>query len=156
MRQAFAHEAILVVQPQADLRAPGAAITVALCGHWEHQPPCPLAAPPASGTMRSAWHARRLDSLEQAFDTVGLMSRNHDRELREARASYVGAVRRLDRAMRRFDESDIPMDPGPGREPYPWTAQHIGLILELREAIILVADTRRDWDRMRREWVAPH
>jgi hypothetical protein len=27
----------------ADSRAPGAAITVALCGHWEHEPPCPLA-----------------------------------------------------------------------------------------------------------------
>ena len=26
-----------------DLGAPGAAITVALCGHWEHEPPCPLA-----------------------------------------------------------------------------------------------------------------
>ncbi|MFD0857251.1 hypothetical protein ACFQ07_33920 [Actinomadura adrarensis] len=27
-----------------DLRAPGAAVTVALCGHWEHESPCPLAA----------------------------------------------------------------------------------------------------------------
>jgi hypothetical protein len=27
----------------ADERAPGAAITVALCGHWEHPSPCPLA-----------------------------------------------------------------------------------------------------------------
>ncbi len=26
-----------------DPRAPGGAITVALCGHWDHQPPCPLA-----------------------------------------------------------------------------------------------------------------
>ena len=44
MRHAFAHEAVLVMQPDADLRAPGAAITAALCGHWDHQPPCPLAA----------------------------------------------------------------------------------------------------------------
>jgi hypothetical protein len=29
--------------PGADVRAPGAAITVALCGHWDHAPPCPLA-----------------------------------------------------------------------------------------------------------------
>jgi hypothetical protein len=43
MRQAFAHEAVLVMGPDADIRAPGAAITVALCGHWDHQPPCPLA-----------------------------------------------------------------------------------------------------------------
>src|SRR5436309_2113653 len=26
-----------------DDRAPGGAITVALCGSWEHEPPCPLA-----------------------------------------------------------------------------------------------------------------
>lgn len=43
MRQAFAHEAILVMAPEADTRAPGAAITIELCGHWEHDPPCPLA-----------------------------------------------------------------------------------------------------------------
>ena len=84
------------------------------------------------------------------------MPRNHDRELREARASYIGAVRRLDRALRRFDESDIPMDPGPDREPYAWTAHHVGLIVELRDAITLVVSTRRDWDRMRREWLPPH
>ncbi|HEX2142044.1 MAG TPA: hypothetical protein VHK28_07220 [Candidatus Limnocylindria bacterium] len=40
----FAHDAVLTMGPEADLRAPGAAITVALCGHWEHEPPCPLAA----------------------------------------------------------------------------------------------------------------
>jgi hypothetical protein len=43
MRGAFAHDAVVRMTPEADLRAPGAAITVALCGHWEHQPPCPLA-----------------------------------------------------------------------------------------------------------------
>jgi hypothetical protein len=42
MRQAFAHEAILVMESGADERAPGAAVTVALCGHWDHEPPCPL------------------------------------------------------------------------------------------------------------------
>lgn len=43
MRQAFACEAVLIMAADADMRAPGAAITVALCGHWEHEPPCPLA-----------------------------------------------------------------------------------------------------------------
>jgi hypothetical protein len=43
MRQPFAHEAILDLAPDADAQAPGAAITTALCGHWEHAPPCPLA-----------------------------------------------------------------------------------------------------------------
>jgi hypothetical protein len=43
VRQAFAHEALLSMPPGADVAAAGAAVTVALCGHWEHQPPCPLA-----------------------------------------------------------------------------------------------------------------
>ena len=44
MRQAYAHEALLVMDPDGDDRGPGAAITVALCGRLEHEPPCPLAA----------------------------------------------------------------------------------------------------------------
>jgi hypothetical protein len=43
MRDAFAHDAVLRMAADADVRAPGAAVTVALCGHWEHDPPCPLA-----------------------------------------------------------------------------------------------------------------
>lgn len=42
MRQAFAHDAVLSMNPEADERTPGAAVTVALCGHWEHEPPCAL------------------------------------------------------------------------------------------------------------------
>lgn len=40
MRRAFAHEAVLVMATDGDLRAPGGAVTVALCGSWGHQPPC--------------------------------------------------------------------------------------------------------------------
>jgi hypothetical protein len=43
MRRPFAHDAVLSMDAEGDPRAPGAAITVALCGHWEHEPPCPLA-----------------------------------------------------------------------------------------------------------------
>jgi hypothetical protein len=43
MRHAFAHDAVLLMAPDDDIAAPGAAVTVALCGHWEHPPPCPLA-----------------------------------------------------------------------------------------------------------------
>jgi hypothetical protein len=43
MRQVYAHQATIVLTPGTDPGAPGAAITVALCGHWEHEPPCPLA-----------------------------------------------------------------------------------------------------------------
>ena len=43
MREAFVHEAILDMDPDADIRAPGAAVTLELCGQWNHEPPCPLA-----------------------------------------------------------------------------------------------------------------
>lgn len=41
-RQGFVHEALLI--GPVDDRGPGGAITLALCGSWEHPPPCPLAA----------------------------------------------------------------------------------------------------------------
>jgi hypothetical protein len=43
VREGFAHDAVLTMEPEGDVRAPGAAITVGLCGHWDHEPPCPLA-----------------------------------------------------------------------------------------------------------------
>lgn len=43
MRQVFAHDAVVALEDGGDIGAPGAAITAAVCGHWEHEPPCPLA-----------------------------------------------------------------------------------------------------------------
>lgn len=43
MRQAFAHEARMHMGVDQDDRALGGAVTLALCGSWEHEPPCPLA-----------------------------------------------------------------------------------------------------------------
>jgi hypothetical protein len=57
-RAAFAHDAVVVLDPGGDAAAPGGAITVALCGHWDHEPPCPLAphhtdrTPGSDGTIR--------------------------------------------------------------------------------------------------------
>jgi hypothetical protein len=42
-RRAFAHDAVLALEAGGDERVPGGAITVALCGSWSHEPPCPLA-----------------------------------------------------------------------------------------------------------------
>jgi hypothetical protein len=83
-------------------------------------------------------------------------SNSHDRDLRLARTAYVAAVRRLDAAMRHFDASDIPMDPGPVPQPRPWTAHHVALVREMAEAATAVLDRRREWDRLRREWIPPH
>lgn len=44
MHGLFVHEATLQFAANARTGAPGAAITTALCGSWEHPPPCPLAA----------------------------------------------------------------------------------------------------------------
>jgi hypothetical protein len=57
-RAAYAHDAVVVLDPGGDSRAAGGAITIALCGHWDHDPPCPLsphhtdASPAGDGTVR--------------------------------------------------------------------------------------------------------
>lgn len=43
MRTAFVHDALLDPDPALDHRAPGGAVTLALCGSLDHEPPCPLA-----------------------------------------------------------------------------------------------------------------
>lgn len=42
-KAAFVHQATVVMKADGDLRALGAAVTVGLCGSWDHPPPCPLA-----------------------------------------------------------------------------------------------------------------
>ena len=39
-RLAFVHEIELDLADGTDPAAPGAAVTTALCGHWEHEGPC--------------------------------------------------------------------------------------------------------------------
>lgn len=64
-RSAFAHDAVLAMESDADPRAPGAAITVALCGHWDHEPPCPLAPHHTSAERIGAEvHLRTLFAVE--------------------------------------------------------------------------------------------
>jgi hypothetical protein len=43
MRSVYAHEARVRMGTGGDPQAVGAAVTVALCGQWDHEPPCPLA-----------------------------------------------------------------------------------------------------------------
>ncbi|MBO9554946.1 hypothetical protein [Cellulomonas sp.] len=43
MRTAYAQTAVVALAPGADLAGPGAAVTLDLCGSWDHEPPCPLA-----------------------------------------------------------------------------------------------------------------
>jgi hypothetical protein len=65
MRHAYAHEAVLELAPDADIRAPGGAITTELCGHSEHAPPCPLAPHHTAAQRRGAQvHLRVLFATE--------------------------------------------------------------------------------------------
>ena len=77
------------------------------------------------------------------------MGPEHERELARRRLRYVGSVRRLDSALKVFDGSDIPMDPGGGAQPIPWTREHVRMITEVAEAFADVVTLRRDWDRLR-------
>jgi hypothetical protein len=42
-RQPYAHDAVVAMGPDEDDGAPGATVTIALCGSWEHEGPCLLA-----------------------------------------------------------------------------------------------------------------
>ena len=44
MRAPVVDEATVGGAPDGDIRGPGGAITLELCGSWDHSPPCPLAA----------------------------------------------------------------------------------------------------------------
>jgi hypothetical protein len=54
VRQAFAHDAVVDLKADADERALGGAVTVALCGSLDHEPPCPVAPHHTSLTGRGA------------------------------------------------------------------------------------------------------
>jgi hypothetical protein len=56
-RVPFAHEAVVTMDRSADERAPGAAITLTLCGSLSHEPPCPVAAH-FTGAVRSGEEIR--------------------------------------------------------------------------------------------------
>ena len=43
VRAAYAHDAVVDMERDADLTGPGGAVTLALCGAFAHPPPCPVA-----------------------------------------------------------------------------------------------------------------
>jgi hypothetical protein len=83
-------------------------------------------------------------------------SYNHDRELRQLRARYIGAVGRLQKALEAWEQCGMPMDPGPGPQPYPWTRDQIAKIKAVSAAVNELIDARRTWDGLRREWRPVH
>src|SRR5919199_3473839 len=97
MRQAFAHEALIELGSGGDERAPGAAVTVALCGHWEHEPPCAVPHRTDVGSAHGGLAVRVLFACEPADE---------------------GGVRaRVDRALA---GGELPVPPPQGSPPTRW------------------------------------
>jgi hypothetical protein len=80
MRAAFAHDALLDMEPGADLHGPGGAVTIALCGSFDHPPPCPFAP-----------HHTRADRLADGVAVRVLFATDTTREA-EVRALIDGAL----------------------------------------------------------------
>ena len=83
-------------------------------------------------------------------------SNSHDRDLRRARVAYVAAVRGFEAAVDRLGASGVPLEPGPGPEPRPWSAEHVEMLRDLAVALAALLERRRTWDTLRREWRPPH
>jgi hypothetical protein len=76
--------------------------------------------------------------------------RDLDQRLRHGPARlYLAAVRRLDHAMLRMDNCGIPMDPGPGTEPLPWTPEQRTIIRAVASVFREVIERRMAWYEVR-------
>ena len=70
MRQVYAHDAVVQMGSVNDPQAIGTAVTVALCGHWNHEPPCPLAAHHTRTERRAEQvHVRILFATDRTTET---------------------------------------------------------------------------------------
>src|SRR5829696_110145 len=125
MRQVYAQDAVVRMGPTDDPDAIGAAVTVALCGHWEHDPPCPLA-PHATRAERNGGQVQ--------VRTLFATGANLEMEVR----------RRIDHALtsgsQQAPTGDVQLGvPGqwsrdrPGKRTCPWTTtdQQLRHILQL-------------------------
>lgn len=99
MRQPFAHDAVITLAPDADIAAPGGAVTAELCGHWEHPPPCPLAPHHTAAQRRGAQvHLRILFATEPEREAEVRARIGRALAAWEVRSSAVGAVRQEEQA----------------------------------------------------------
>ena len=111
------HTALVVLEPGSDHAAPGAAVTLALCGSLDHAPPCPLA-PHHTAVQEAGDHTalRVLFAAEPADED--------DVRQRIERALAGGAVEGPDGRTSRWTL----VSAGPG-ELEPSEAQHAGRLV---------------------------
>ena len=99
MRQPFAHDAVITLAPDADIAAPGVAVTAELCGHWQHPPPCPLAPHHTAAQRRGAQvHLRILFATEPEREAEVRTRIGRALAAWEVRSSAAGAVRQEEQA----------------------------------------------------------
>lgn len=99
MRHAYAHDAVLSLAPDADIAAPGGAVTTELCGHWEHAPPCPLAPHHTAAERRGAQvHLRILFATEPEREAEVRTRIGRALGAWDVRSSGAGEVRAQERA----------------------------------------------------------
>ncbi len=99
MRQPFAHDVVITLAPDADIAAPGGAVTAELCGHWEHPPPCPLAPHHTAAQRRGAQvHLRILFATEPEREAEVRTRIGRALAAWEVRTSAAGAVRQEEQA----------------------------------------------------------
>jgi hypothetical protein len=99
MRQPFAHDAVITLAPDADIAAPGGAVTAELCGHWEHPPPCPLAPHHTAAQRRGAQvHLRILFATEPEREAEVRTRIGRALATWEVRSSAAGVVRQEEQA----------------------------------------------------------
>ena len=99
MRQPFAHDAVITLAPDADIAAPGGAVTAELCGHWQHPPPCPLAPHHTAAQRRGAQvHLRILFATEPEREAEVRARIGRALATWEVRSSAAGVVRQEEQA----------------------------------------------------------
>jgi hypothetical protein len=90
-RRPYAHAAVLDLDPTGDDSAPGAAITMALCGSWSHEPPCPLAPHHTDATRSGSTVALRILFAAEPADEVEVRRRIDEALARGQGADPAGA-----------------------------------------------------------------
>lgn len=93
-------------------------------------------------------------AIVRVYDCV-MGNPNLQREVTRARSAYLGALRRLARAMTAFHEARVPLDPGERGQLSAWTREHVTVMRECAEAWPAVVEARRMYDALVRDLGRP-
>ena len=78
-----------------------------------------------------------------------------ERDLRQARIAFVGAVRRLEAAMGRFEEAEVPLWPEQDGSVPEWSPAQTAVMKAAADAWVDVVRRRQDYDSAARTATQP-